>query len=151
MSLNFEKHAAKGNEVLKELAIELGDQEDKARAGRILRAVLHALRELVPIEEAFQFIAQLPMTLKALYVDGWHYSPTKNRRIKTIEEFTDEVFEQGGRSAAEDFPSVEATREAVMAVFRVLRRHVSEGEIEDIQGVMPKQLKELWDEPIWID
>ena len=32
------------------------------------------------------------------------------------------------------------------AVFKVLAKHVSNGEIEDIKHIMPKELQDLWPE-----
>jgi uncharacterized protein (DUF2267 family) len=35
--------------------------------------------------------------------------------------------------------------EIARAVFQVLARHISAGEIEDIKHLLPKDLKDLWD------
>ncbi|MFI5185289.1 MAG: hypothetical protein ACHQF0_01040 [Chitinophagales bacterium] len=48
MSLDFEKSAAKGNEMLNMLAEDLKVPRDKA--GRILRAVLYAMRSRIKSE-----------------------------------------------------------------------------------------------------
>ena len=65
--MNFHKYADKGNLILNEVASELGKNEDKKLAGRMLRSVLHVLRSRLTIEESFQLIAQLPMAIKAVY------------------------------------------------------------------------------------
>jgi len=149
MAINFEQHAAKGNLMLKELAEELGTPEDKARAGRVLRAVLHGLRNVIPFEESFQLLAQLPLVIKGVYVDGWS-TKHLNTRVKHVEEFAEEVYREGGSAAPSDFPDLDQTKQAIMAVFRVLRAHISPGEIEDIRSTMSKEMKTLWDEPIWV-
>lgn len=66
MSLDFEKNARKGNEFVRRLAEELGAPLDKA--GRIIGAVFHALRNRLSHEESFQLLAQLPVSLKSVYV-----------------------------------------------------------------------------------
>jgi len=38
--------------------------------GRIVRSVFHVLRDMLSTEESLQLIAQLPMALKSLYMDG---------------------------------------------------------------------------------
>ena len=147
MALNFEKYASKGNEVLKELAEELNDPGNKVVAGKLLRGVLHTVRNIIPLEESFQFIAQLPLILKGVYVDGW--TPLKkHERIKHLDEFVEQVFVKAKLDPKTHFPRMEP-EEVVKAVIRVLRQHVSQGEIDDIRSSMPKGLIELWDEFVW--
>ncbi len=70
MTLDFEKYAAKGNEFINKLAEHLNDPDNRDRAGRILRSVLRALRNRLTVEESLQLISQLPMAIKAVYVEG---------------------------------------------------------------------------------
>ncbi len=146
-ALNFEKYASKGNALINEIAVELvlTPAEGRNKAARSLRAVLHVLRRLIPVEESLQLLAQLPMCLKAIYVDGW--KPLEPPlRVKHIEDFALMVMEEDGRAAISDFQSQEEVLEAVHAVFTVLKRHVTPGEIEDIRGSLPKELKTLLDD-----
>ena len=41
---DFDQYSTKGRQLLHELAIELGNEQNLARAGRIQQAVLHTLR-----------------------------------------------------------------------------------------------------------
>lgn len=147
MSLNFEKNAAKGNEFLNHLTIELGIPNDRARAGRILRSVLKALRNRLTVEESMQMIAQLPMAIKAVYIDGWKLSK-KQERMKTLDDFMIGVLEEDKLAAINDFSSEEQTKAAIEAVFKTLSRYVSEGEFMDIIAVVPKELKIFFAESI---
>lgn len=140
MSLDFEKYVAKGNVFLKLVAGDL--QVPKDKAGRITRAVLHALRNRLSHEESFQLIAQLPMTLKGVYVDGWNFSNDFNR-IVNMNDFLDEVRREDGGLAGYDFGNNSKARVAVGVVFKVLNYFVSEGEMNDIIAVMPTDLKEF--------
>ncbi len=56
MPLDFEKYAVKGNEFVRLVAEELLMSKDKT--GRIIRAVLHALRNRLSHKESFQLLAQ---------------------------------------------------------------------------------------------
>ncbi len=141
--MNFEKYIEKGNLFLKELAEELGIPEDKERAGRILRTVLHTLRKRLTLEESFDLLSQLPMCIKAVYVDGWKPSPFPDKTIKTLEDFINDVLEEDRRSAGKDFGNEEHAKRVIRAVFKVIKRHVSDGEIKDIKGNLPKSLKML--------
>jgi uncharacterized protein (DUF2267 family) len=140
MSLDFEKYVAKGNEFLKLVAEDLQVPRDKA--GRIIRAVLHALRNRLTHEESFQLIAQLPMTLKGVYVDGWKFNKDFNR-ISHVNEFLDEVRSEDGGLADYDLGDNSKASLAVATVFKALNYFVSEGEMSDMMAVMPAALKEF--------
>lgn len=143
--MNFEKYVEKGNLFLKELAEEIGVPGDKERAGRVLRTVLHVLRNRLTLEESFDLISQLPMCIKAIYVDGWKPSPMPDKTIKSVDDFIHSVLEEDRRSAGRDFGNEEHAKQIIKAVFRVIKRHVSDGEIQDVKGDLPKHLKELWE------
>ena len=149
MPLNFEKYTSKANELLKEVADELNDPGNKTIAGKLLKGVLHTLRDVISMEESLQFISELPMIFKGIYVDGW--TPMKHHdRIKTVEEFVDRVYKKAAIGPKTSFQGFETDEEVVKVVISVLRRHISKGEIADVRAGMPKGLIELWDEPIWL-
>lgn len=138
MILDFDKYAGTGNKVVRMLAEDL--QTSREKAGRILTAVLHSLRRRLTVEESFQLMAQLPMALKAVYVDGWKYKePFK--RIHHTEEFLDEIRMEDGQTAGYDFGNNEEAKKAVTAVFRTLNYFISEGEKNDIIAVLPDEIK----------
>ncbi len=141
--MNFEKYVANANAFLKELAEELGTPGDKNRAARVLRAVLHGLRRRLTPEEYMDLISQLPMCIKAIAVDGWRIDESPDKSIKNVEDFVHEVWEEDGRTAPRDFGNEEHAKEAIKAVLRVIKRHVSEGEIKDVEAELPEKLKEF--------
>jgi len=79
MQINFDKYAQTGRDFVKKIATKLGDPDDLEVAGRLLRSTLHVLRDQSTPEESVQFISQLPMFVKALYVDGWKLASKKGR------------------------------------------------------------------------
>ena len=147
MTLNFEKYAAKGNEFVNKVAIRLGDAENRDRAGRVVRAVLHALRNRITLEESLQLLSQLPMAIKSIYVDGWklhHDIP----RIKTIEDLCEEVMKEDGLAVWRDFSSVDEARVAIEAVMKTLADYVTAGELHDVINLMPKEIKQHF--MVWV-
>jgi uncharacterized protein (DUF2267 family) len=101
-----------------------------------LRAGLQALRDRLTVEEAAQLSAQLPVVVRGLFFDGWHPAG-KPLRIRHRAEFLALVREKyAPRSdlAAEDI---------VKATFRVLRGHVSEGELTDIMMTLPGEIVDV--------
>lgn len=144
MELNFEGHSQKANEFVKEVAAELGNPEDTGHAGRVIRSVFHSVRETITPEESMHLIAQLPMYIKAVYVDNWKISG-KQGKVRSPEEFLSELRQKAGRTAERDFGNDEMAMQKVEALFNVLKRHVSAGEIEDIKAQLPQSLAELWE------
>lgn len=143
MALNFNKYAADGNTFLKDYAKEMDLGKDTDKAGRILSAILHALRDIIPVEESLQFIAQLPMFLKAVYVNGWNIKQ-KKPRVKHMAEFLDLVRHYDGAAAVNDFEySEEVAEQYVDTTFIYLRKYISLGEMQDIRDQLPKDLKNM--------
>jgi uncharacterized protein (DUF2267 family) len=145
MALDFEKYAVKGNEFVKLVMDDLNMPRDKS--GRIIRAVFHALRNRVSHEESFQMLAQLPMALKGIYVDGWKFNKEFNR-ISHLNDFLDEVRKEDGGLAGYDLGNNAKAKVAVAAVFKAMNYFVSEGEMRDIMSGLPKELKEFVNESI---
>jgi uncharacterized protein (DUF2267 family) len=142
MALNFKKYVQDAEGFIGEVAFELGDPHDKVRAGRILRSVLHTFRDRVTPVESLQLIAQLPMFIKALYVDGWKIR-NEARNLRHLNDFIEALRDADGSGNIYDFITDYEAKEAIQAVFRVLKNHVSDGEIHDIIAVLPSELKSL--------
>jgi uncharacterized protein (DUF2267 family) len=135
----FDTTVHKTNAWLKDLMQELGPP-DRHRAYRSLRAALHALRDRLTVEEVAQFGAQLPMLIRGFYYEGW--DPTDvPRKERHLEQFLARI-EQGLRGDDNLPPEVVAR-----AVFAVLERRVTEGEIEDVKHILPEPIRQLWPEP----
>lgn len=133
----FDATIQKGHLWLNDVMSELNWIDRPHRAYRALRAVLHALRDRLTVQEAVQLGAQLPMLLRGLYYDGWTLKgkPHKERREKI---FLDHI-----TKAFKDDPVIDP-REVVRGVFRVLARQTSPGEIAQVKHVLPKSLQQLW-------
>ncbi|MDR3638475.1 MAG: DUF2267 domain-containing protein [Isosphaeraceae bacterium] len=132
----FESTYQTTNLWLKQLMAELG-WDDAHRAYHALRAVLHALRDRLTVEEAVDLGAQLPMLVRGFYYEGWVPAgkPLKERKK---EDFLAHI-------AAEFRHDPEVFPEAVAwAVFKVLESRVSAGEIRDVAHVLPSDIRTLW-------
>ena len=120
-----------------ETADELG-WDDHDRAMHALRAVLHALRDRLPLDEAVHLGAQLPTVIRGLYYEGWvpRQLPPK---VRSREEFLDWVRRPFGPKDT----SIDAEAMA-RAVFAVISRHVTPGEVSDVRHTLPKPIASLW-------
>ena len=121
---------------LKGVMEEMG-WEDRHRAYSVLRAVLHALRDRLIVDEAVNLGAQLPMLIRGFYYEGWRPEgrPSKYRHK---EEFFAQV--------AKTLPGMEQAEleRAVRAVFKVLSSQVTGGEIAQVRDQLPAEVRELW-------
>jgi uncharacterized protein (DUF2267 family) len=144
-AMNFEQYAPAANKFVQEIAVELGNAADTDHAYRVLRAVFHTIREILTPEESGHLISQLPMLLKAVYVDGWKFQ-SKNK-IRSMGAFLERLRSKDPLAAARDFGDDETAKNHVKAVLMVLQRHLSTGEIMDILNQFPDELSELWFAP----
>jgi uncharacterized protein (DUF2267 family) len=140
MATEFDKYAQKGNEFLSLLENDLKVPSDKAF--RILKSVLHTLRNHLGFEESLKVIAQLPMALKGIYVDQWTPGQ-RSPRMHHVKQLLDEIRESDKSLAAYDFGDDETAKSSVRAVFRTLNYFLSDGEFEDITAVFATEIKEF--------
>jgi uncharacterized protein (DUF2267 family) len=134
----FETTLQKTNLWLKQICDCLHwDDHHKAYHG--LRAVLHALRDRLPVPEAAHLGAQLPMLIRGFYYDCWKpaHTPVK---LKTAQDFYDAVRENF--AADRNVNPMRLTQ----AVMKVLAANVSAGELDKLRAIFPPHLREIWPE-----
>jgi uncharacterized protein (DUF2267 family) len=122
-------------EWLKELR-DNGGLASEQEAYAVLRTVLHQLRDRLTIEEAVDLGAQLPVIVRGVYYEGWrpHHVPEK---VRSQQEFLDQV-------TMKLLPHRLPPEPAVRDVFALLAHHLDPGEIADVIGQLPDEIKELW-------
>jgi uncharacterized protein (DUF2267 family) len=114
--------------------------QSKNSAYEALRGTLHALRDRLPMEEAVQLAAQLPLVIKGMYFDGWTLRDKPEKYDKV--EFARRVHAQF------EFDSNVNPAEIIRAVLRVMYRHMGEGELRDVRSNMPKDIQEWFPEEV---
>lgn len=140
--MNFENYIAKANGFLKDIAIEIGEPENKAKAGRVLRAVLYALRDRFTAEESIHFVAHLPILIKGIYVDGWHLTRL-GEHTNCLSTLLMDVKSYGFNGKNGDFSNDDKSLAMIRAVLRVLKRYIRDGEIHHLKVLMPEQIKDV--------
>jgi len=132
----FSNTLQKTHEWLRDLMMDLAWQ-DEHKAYLALRSVLHALRDRLTVEETAQLAAQLPMLVRGLYYEGWNPTgkPIKERHQEQFLAHIREHFTNDERIVPEQL---------VRAVFRLLSKRISEGEIKDIKHTLPAELRAFW-------
>ena len=118
------------DEISEELGI-VGRRE----AYRDLRAFLQTVRDRLTVDLAADLGAQLPMLVRGIYYEAWDPSraPVKMRAEEFVEVFI----------ARAVLPPDREPLAALKAAARVLRRHVSEGETENVLLSLPSEIRVL--------
>jgi uncharacterized protein (DUF2267 family) len=138
--LNFDKFATIGNRFINDVAEELNVSRNSA--ARITKAVLHAVRDRLPPDDAIQFAQGLPMALKAVFIDQYDLSDAPVV-IRHAHDFLDYIFYKNEFSANVDFPEEDSVEDALRGVFRVLECYMEPAQIGHIKHMMGKELVEL--------
>ncbi len=136
----FDETVQKTNIWLKEIMEETG--LSRRRAYEVLRAVLQTLRDRLTVDEAAHLSAQLPMLVRGIFFEGWHPAGTPHK-WRAHEAFLAELRHHLGSADVSDIDLTAAAR----AVFGVLGRHVSVGEVSDVRQSLPEAVRRLWPEP----
>ena len=110
--------------------------QDKHRAYLAIRAVLHALRDRLGVNEAAHLAAQLPLLIRGVYYEGYHPSG-KPLSEKKKAEFLAHV-------AAEFSEEDRSSGSVTQAVLQVLEKHITPGETAKIKSVLPPEIRSLW-------
>ena len=111
--------------------------DNKQRAYRLLRTVLHAVRDHLSVDEAAQLAAQLPVLIRGIYYEGWDPSKTPVKE-RTRDAFLERVQQDFQTDPMGDAP------EAVAAVMDVLDSRISKGEMDDVRGAFTKDIRALF-------
>lgn len=117
--------------------------ETEDQAYSYLRAVLHALRDRLTVEQVAHLASQLPMVVRGFYYEGWRPSLAPND-FHTQQEFFDHVEESlGGTTPATRIDTVAATH----AVLGLLEDRVDEGELRHVKSQLPEDIRNLFAQP----
>lgn len=134
----FENTVQKTNIWLKDIRKEMNWKDSEhERSYRALRVVLQNLRDHLPVEESSDFSAQLPMLVRGIYFEGWNAAKTP---------VTERSREQFLSHLEKAFPDdiIAEPEPVARAVFKVISKHVTSGEVGDVKQALPKPIRELW-------
>src|SRR5262245_19049625 len=134
----FDSTIQRTNIWLKELMQEL-NWSDHRKTYLAFRCVLHAVRDHISLQNAINFGEQMPLLICGLYFDRWNLAgkplPLRNR--------SDFLSVLSG-SLVREGDSTSNAEVVARAVFRLLDRKINDGEIEDLQHLIPTVLLDLW-------
>ncbi|MBB6612882.1 DUF2267 domain-containing protein [Pontibacter sp. Tf4] len=141
MAFIFEDNKKDAIVLLQAVAQELRT-EDMNKAGRITRAVLHAIRDRLPVTEAVHFAAQLPIIWKGIYFD--QYDPEAVPvRIRNTEDWVNYIRNKNAFAANHDFQQDDEVIESFRGVFNGLQRCISDGQLQKVRESLNEEIQDL--------
>jgi uncharacterized protein (DUF2267 family) len=120
---------------------EMVPWNDSNQSFRLLRVSLHAIRDLLSVDEAAQLAAQLPTYIRGVYFEGWDPSKTPSRNREKQDVIARVCTDFKGQEL--DDPEY-----ALNIIFSFLNTRISAGEIEDVRGSLRKSLRDIWPAPL---
>lgn len=131
----FDKTIQTTNIWLDEIMADIGP--DRHVAWHVLGVVLRTLRDRIQPGLAAHLGSQLPIIVRGTYYEQWSPS-SEPLTMRSEEEFLAHI-----HAHLRDIRPVNP-RDAVIAVFGVLGRHLTEGQNEKVRHALPKELQALW-------
>ncbi|MBX9805246.1 MAG: DUF2267 domain-containing protein [Alphaproteobacteria bacterium] len=115
------------------------ERNNKTKALAALKAVLHELRALLPLEFASQLSALLPLDIRGIFFENWHPRFVPDHEIRK-EDFLNAI-------AVSLYPYQDMDlEETAKGVFQVLNERLPIGEFGSIMRNTPKSVQELYEE-----
>lgn len=126
------------NDIQEELHLQNRDESYDA-----VRAVFHSLRDRLPVNEAVEFAAQLPVLLRGVYYEGWRPAgkPHKFDRDEFLGTVDHEINRQQPGMQKQDPVRI------TTGVFKVIEKRITGGELKDVKDNLPDDILNLWPHP----
>lgn len=134
----FDRAAQKAYRWLDELSDEIG-WDNRHRSYEAMGVVLRTIRDRLPLQEAVDLGAHLPLLIRGLYFQNWDVSrnPEKYRhRDDFIRRVRAEFVEHRTPAPVETI---------IRAVIRVVGSRMTEGQVAAVRRGLPPELREFWD------
>jgi uncharacterized protein (DUF2267 family) len=132
----FDKTLQTTNSWLNDLMQELGP--DRQAAWHVLGAVLRAIRDRIPLELAVHLGSQLPLLVRGIYYDQWHAPGRMDDKERSLDGFLEPIAEQLRQIGPMN------ARKATHSVFRLLSRHIDQGQVEKVRNSLPAEIRAIW-------
>ena len=109
---------------------------DTHQSYQALRAVLQALRDRLPANEAAHLAAQLPILIRGIFYEGWRPSDTPD--LMDYGLFLKKIADKIVTPRSIDPEAI------TKHVFAVMQTFLARGELDKIQRVLPREFQELF-------
>ncbi|MDX5482691.1 MAG: DUF2267 domain-containing protein [Hymenobacteraceae bacterium] len=137
--MGFSNFDERSKAFLDGVATELNAPDDLGHAFRVTQSVFYTLRDTIAMEDSRALVGRLPDDITAMYEDDWDTAKERTS-YETSEDFYNAV-RDNSLSVAEDLYSNTEVRQAVQAVFKVLKEPATESMWQRITDQLPESLR----------
>lgn len=117
---------------------EEGGTSNERSATAALRVTLHVLRDSLTVPQAIELGDCLPVLIRGLYYEGWHWKNGLDTKSTPDEAMAHARHDMRGH---EEFPSEEET---VRQGFNALRHLLPQQEVQSLLAALPPGIQRLW-------
>lgn len=136
MTTIIEAHSNEIHPELINLAEELHWERDTEKGVRILRTILHSLRDFLRLDDAIAVLMLLPHPMKALFIENWNTADLPSVLPETS-SFAEVIRRKAGKLAFCDFPTPAETEKSIDHIFQYLRAHLTREQLHELQRYLP--------------
>lgn len=142
--MNAQYYSGKNTFDLEEFASQLArcmncpNQPEKAV--QAIKDIFGMIRSRLPFEESLEFINLLPLSLKAVYLDGWHIGDHPSVPFNSMEELIDEII--ANRTEVNNWynSNRDELRNTLRALFQLIGAYVVETDMEININFLPQDI-----------
>lgn len=138
----LEKHLIDLDEFANQLARCMHCSMDPEKAKHAFKAVFGAIRNRFTFEESLQFIDMLPLTLKAIYLDGWHIGVNMPEPPHSMEELIDDIVTREQAESNWYNSSRDELRNIIKAIFQIIGTHVAQADMDKSMSFLPMDMQQ---------
>ncbi|WPP49792.1 DUF2267 domain-containing protein [Catalinimonas niigatensis] len=151
--------------IVQKLVQTLGDAYKKESVNHLLKSVLWSIRNHLPFKQAIQFLDQLPIPLKAMYVEQWEIPERVPEDLHNIDDLADKMIQQDPILLNQFRWNAEELRKSIKVVLKLLGSYLSSSCAETksdyyyfqndiqtylMQKIMFERLSQKPDSSIWL-
>ncbi len=140
MTTIIEAHPGEVQPELLNLTHELHWDRDIEKSVRILRTILHSLRDLLTLDEAIAVLLLLPHAMRALFVENWNTADLPSVSPEAS-DFLDVVRKKAGKLAFCDFATKTETEKSVCSVFGYIQSRLTYDQMLGLMRHLPSLVR----------
>jgi uncharacterized protein (DUF2267 family) len=137
----LDKHVIYLDELVLQVASQMGQPEDLNCASSAIDAVLRAVRNRLSFEQSIKFLNLLPLPFKAVYIKDWNVNDHVPDRIDSMQDFIDEVHRLAPDLCSDRYKDNSVFKKAIKSVFKVIGLHVSNQDLKKELLFLPDDLR----------
>ena len=143
MAAIIEAHQNEIHPELLALTRELRWDGDSEKGVRVLRTVLHTLRDLLRLDDALALLMLLPHPMKGVFVENWNTADLPSVPPEAS-DFLVLVRQKAGKLAFLDFADPVETEQAVRYILDYISEHVDTGRHNELLCYLPPLVRPYW-------